>query len=74
VGGGGGGSPEQPREMNAVCEALFDFVGQDLDELSFHKGDTLVITGELNGWYLGKIQGQQQVGIFPSNYVSVFGG
>ena len=62
-------SPEQPREMDARCEALFDFVGQDVDELSFSKGEQLVITGELNGWYLGKRQGTNQVGIFPSNYV-----
>ena len=65
-------APEQPREMDARCEALFDFVGQDVDELSFKKGDQLVITGELNGWYLGKIENTQQVGIFPSNYVSVY--
>ena len=70
--GGGAGSPEQPREMDARCEALFDFVGQDVDELSFKKGDQLVITGELNGWYLGKIEHTNSVGIFPSNYVSVY--
>ena len=64
--------PEQPREMDARCEALFDFIGQDVDELSFKKGDQLIITGELNGWYLGKIENTQQVGIFPSNYVSVY--
>ena len=63
---------EQPREMDARCEALFDFSGQDVDELSFKKGDQLIITGELNGWYLGKIEHTPQVGIFPSNYVSVY--
>ena len=57
--------------MDARCEALFDFQGQDVDELSFKKGDQLVITGELNGWYLGKITSTGAVGIFPSNYVSV---
>ena len=70
--GAAGAVPEQPREMDARCEALFDFVGQDVDELSFKKGDQLIITGELNGWYLGKIEHTQQVGIFPSNYVSVY--
>ena len=69
AGAGGPGAPEQPREMDARCEALFDFVGQDVDELSFKKGDQLIITGELNGWYLGKIQNTNAVGIFPSNYV-----
>ena len=64
-------APEQPREMDARCEALFDFQGQDVDELSFHRGDQLVITGELNGWYLGKISNTERVGIFPSNYVSL---
>ena len=45
---------EVPKLLDAHCAALFDFDGQDEDELSFKAGQTLVITGELNGWYLGK--------------------
>ena len=41
--------------MDARCEALYDFVSQGHDELSFKQGEILHITGELNGWYLGKL-------------------
>jgi len=34
-------------------------------------GDILYVTGELNGWYLGKTQDGSRVGIFPSNYVTM---
>lgn len=49
---------EVPKLLDAHCAALFDFDGQDEDELSFKAGQTLVITGELNGWYLGKFDTQ----------------
>ena len=57
----GSGAPagegaEQPKLMDAKCKALYDFEGQDADELSFKGGQTLIITGELNGWYLGRVE------------------
>ena len=58
--------------MDGRGEALLDFVGQDGDDPNFKKGDQLVITGELDGWYLGKRGNTQQVGIFPSGCVRVF--
>jgi hypothetical protein len=45
------GTAEVPKLMSATCTALFDFVGQDADELTFKVGDRLVITGELNEWW-----------------------
>jgi len=60
-----------PRVMNAKCEALFDFDGQDNDDLPFKKGDMLIITGELDGWFLGKTIDGARTGIFPSNYVKL---
>jgi hypothetical protein len=62
---------EAPKLMDAKCAALYDFEGQDADELTFKSGQTLIITGELNGWYLGRVDGTTKVGIFPSNYVSI---
>jgi len=47
---GGAAGGEVPKLMDAQCAALFDFDGQDDDELSFKAGQTLIITGELNGW------------------------
>jgi len=66
-----GSAAEQPKLMDARCIALFDFDGQDADELSFKTGDALVITGELNGWYLGRLADGDKAGIFPSNYVEL---
>jgi hypothetical protein len=43
------GGAEQPKLMDAHCAALFDFDGQDEDELSFKAGQNLHIMGELNG-------------------------
>jgi len=60
-----------PKVMNAKCEALFDFEGNDNDDLAFKKGDILIITGELDGWYLGKTLDGARTGIFPSNYVKI---
>ncbi len=55
--------------MDATCDAVYDFDAQGGDELSFKAGEALIITGELNGWYLGKSKDGSRVGIFPSNYV-----
>jgi len=64
-------APDSPKVMNAKCEALYDFDGQDSDDLSFRVGDILIITGELDGWFLGKTLDGSKTGIFPSNYVKI---
>jgi len=66
-----GGAADALKLMDATCEAMYDFEAQGADELSFKLGDVLIITGELNGWYLGKSKDGSRVGIFPSNYVAV---
>lgn len=63
--------PEGATPAQGQCSALYDFDGQDSDELSFRAGEILTITGEMNGWYLGKRQGDDKVGIFPANYVEL---
>jgi hypothetical protein len=73
-GGAAASAPESPKVMNARCEALFDFDGQDSDDLSFRVGDILIITGELDGWFLGKTLDGAKTGIFPSNYVKITSG
>lgn len=62
---------EKPRLMDGRCEALYEFVAQGPDELSFKQGEILYVTGELNGWYLGKSVDGARVGIFPANYVKM---
>ena len=49
--------------------AVYDFAGENEDELSFSVGQRLMKTGEVNGWYIGTLEGQSKVGIFPSNFV-----
>ncbi|KDQ20379.1 hypothetical protein BOTBODRAFT_26380 [Botryobasidium botryosum FD-172 SS1] len=52
--------------------ALFDFNAQEAGDLSFAKGDVLVIlkkTGTSEDWWTGKINGRE--GIFPANFVEV---
>lgn len=48
--------------------ALFPFIGQQEDELSFQKGDLLVVLSKEDAsWWKGEIAGR--VGLFPANYV-----
>ncbi len=57
--------------MTGKCEAIFDFVGSGVDELSFKQGEILHITGELNGWFIGKSSDSKRTGIFPANHVTL---
>ena len=58
----------------AICRAiaLYDYIAQDSDELSFKKDDTLEIIGQEesdDGWWTARLGGLQ--GLIPSNYVYV---
>jgi len=47
--------------------ALYDFQGQEPDELSFQKGDHIqVVAYDTSGWWLGQLHGT--CGLFPANY------
>lgn len=57
---GGGGQP--------TVKARFNFKQNNEDELSFSKGDLIVVTRqEEGGWWEGTLNGK--TGWFPSNYV-----
>jgi len=64
----GGGSSST---MNSRCVTLYDFEGTEEDELSFVTGETLIITGELNGWYIGMSEDGTRKGILPQAYVQL---
>ncbi|XP_063002260.1 mitogen-activated protein kinase kinase kinase 11 [Elgaria multicarinata webbii] len=71
AGSRGGGTPAF---ANPVWTALFDYEAASSDELTLRKGDLVevlswdaAISGD-EGWWAGKVH--DQVGIFPSNYVS----
>ncbi|CAO3688906.1 unnamed protein product [Umbelopsis ramanniana] len=52
--------------------ALYDFNGEQADDLSFRQGDVITIvekSDSQNDWWTGKVGGRQ--GIFPANYVQL---
>jgi len=53
-----------------VGRALFDFVAQEDNELSFSRGDLVKVTDTTDQhWWNGKIH--DRVGMFPANYIQV---
>ncbi|CAO3587611.1 unnamed protein product [Absidia cylindrospora] len=49
-------------------EALYDFQGQNPQDLSFRQGDIIQVTEHVNNdWWKGSLQGR--TGLFPSGYV-----
>ncbi|KND01172.1 uncharacterized protein SPPG_04263 [Spizellomyces punctatus DAOM BR117] len=53
------------------AKALYDCVGDSVDELTFNLGDLIVDVepAEDDGWYRGRLNGR--IGIFPGNYVQL---
>merc|ERR1712130_215927 len=67
----GGGRPRpKPRAVKKLpqVKALWEYQGQDLDEISFEEGDTFdLIAEDDSGWWKGTINGK--TGFFPGSYV-----
>ncbi|MBN3315575.1 MYO1F protein, partial [Atractosteus spatula] len=58
----------QARPQGPRCRALYQYTGQDVDELSFNVNDVIDILNEdPSGWWRGRFQGKE--GLFPGNYV-----
>lgn len=80
----GGSEPTQPicpakqRESDAypprnkTVTAAYDCVGERPGELSFAKGDSILVIDDSDpSWWKGQLlQSSRQVGLFPSNYVA----
>ncbi|KAL1115222.1 hypothetical protein AAG570_007253 [Ranatra chinensis] len=68
--------PTEPGE-SVQCLALFDFDSAQPNELSFQKGDRLLIAREAaarkahGGWILAAHQGESTVGYIPANRVAI---
>ncbi|KAM6396135.1 unconventional myosin-If [Rhynochetos jubatus] len=60
----------KPQAKAAVprCQALYQYIGQDVDELSFNVGDIIdILLEDISGWWKGRLHGKE--GLFPGNYV-----
>lgn len=58
------------------CTTLYDYDAVDDDELTFKTNDRIEIlskdpevSGD-DGWWVGRVQGQARIGLFPSNYIT----
>ncbi|XP_052794680.1 SH3 domain-containing protein 19-like [Mya arenaria] len=52
--------------------ALYEFLGEEQNELTFHEGDTVLVQGPVDGapeWSWGVVDGKR--GMFPSAYVQL---
>nr|XP_045004862.1 unconventional myosin-If isoform X2 [Jaculus jaculus] len=58
----------QPRIHGPRCRALYQYVGQDVDELSFNVNEVIeILMEDSSGWWKGRLHGKE--GLFPGNYV-----
>ncbi|XP_065051192.1 crk-like protein [Rhopilema esculentum] len=68
--GGGGGQPPRQAPVNSLkVKAKYNFVGSDLEDLSFKKGDILtILKKEEDDWWLARHSNGQE-GLIPRPYV-----
>ncbi|XP_077187650.1 unconventional myosin-If isoform X2 [Paroedura picta] len=60
--------PPPMRPSGPRCQALYQYHGQDVDELSFNAGDVIdILMEDTSGWWKGRLHGRE--GLFPGNYV-----
>lgn len=65
-------APPPPPQRSKTAVALYDFHGERDGDLSFKKGDLIVIskqTDSTNDWWEGRCAGRD--GCFPANYVQI---
>uniref|UniRef100_A0AC35ETH4 SH3 domain-containing protein n=1 Tax=Panagrolaimus sp. PS1159 TaxID=55785 RepID=A0AC35ETH4_9BILA len=57
--------------MQTYCKTKFDYEAQSTDELSFGEGEFILIlkTDVEEGWMYGRLLSNENVGVFPTNYV-----
>ncbi|XP_035230296.1 LIM and SH3 domain protein F42H10.3-like, partial [Stegodyphus dumicola] len=62
--------PPVPKAVGRTFRAMYDYVAQDSDEVSFIDGDTIINCNPIDdGWMTGTVQRTGQSGMLPANYV-----
>ena len=61
------------RAPEQVVVSAYDYEAQNHDELSFAEGRVLDVLERDGDWLLARIQGTDQMGLIPSNYVEEIG-
>lgn len=67
---------QQPNQMpRRVFRAMYDYVANDVDEVSFFENDILLDCVNVDGnWLIGKVARSGQTGMLPANYVAEISG
>jgi hypothetical protein len=66
--------PEEPKQQSQgnVAVALYDYVAEEDNEISFVEGDTITqIEFVSDDWWQGLAANGKTVGLFPANYVEL---
>ena len=64
-------SPSFPVDQDNLYVALYDYNARAEDDLTFRKGDHLIVTNQSDGdWWQAQINGTSKRGFIPSNYVA----
>ncbi|GIY07774.1 LIM and SH3 domain protein F42H10.3 [Caerostris extrusa] len=62
--------PSVPKAVGHTFKAMYDYVAQDSDEVSFLDGDVIINCNAIDdGWMTGTVQRTGQTGMLPANYV-----
>lgn len=60
----------QIKSSMRVYRALYDYVAQDVDEVSFREGDVIFEVDSIDsGWMTGRVERTGKTGMLPANYV-----